>query len=102
MKCWQQGYFNLRFMKKPLIIKFPEQSLLDHFTEESVDYILCNDFIEHFFHWEAVKILNEFFKISKCNGVLEIRVPDSKYIIYNLFIPLKKKLTLLFGGQDIP
>ena len=29
-----------------------------------IDYILANDIIEHHFHWQAVKIMKEFYTIK--------------------------------------
>lgn len=84
------------------VIKIPEESLQSHFEEGSIDYILCNDFIEHHFHFEALKILNEFYLILKLNGTISIRVPDCEKIIKRPFDSIERKLTLLFGGQDIP
>lgn len=77
------------------------ESLLSHFNINTIDYILANDIIEHHFHWEAITILNEIYAILKENGILEMRIPDCEYII-NSNLPIERKLTLLFGGQDIP
>ncbi|MCK4664222.1 MAG: hypothetical protein KAT68_15240 [Bacteroidales bacterium] len=84
------------------IIKIPEESLLNFYGKNSIDFILCKDFIEHHFHWEAIKILTEFYEILKKDSMIEIRVPDCEYIIRSRKFKIKTKLTLLFGGQDIP
>lgn len=103
---YKEGFINIdgssSLMRVDKIIKIPEESLLTYFKEKSVCYILCNDFIEHHFHWEAVIILSEFYKILKNGGKVEIRVPDCEYIIRSWRLSTKKKITLLFGGQDIP
>lgn len=84
------------------IINIGQESLLKHFNKESFDYILANDILEHFFHWEAMSVLKEIYQLLTNNGRVEIRVPDCKYIIGSWRISFNKKLTLLFGGQDIP
>lgn len=84
------------------VVKIPEQKLLDIYGIESINYILCNDFLEHHFHFEAISILEDFFSILEVGGNLELRVPDCDYIISETSMPIEMKLTLLFGGQDIP
>lgn len=78
------------------------ESLLSHFDSGSVTYILANDIIEHHYHWEAVRILREFYSVLTVGGRVEIRVPDAEWIIKTWRLSLEEKLNLLFGGQDIP
>jgi len=75
---------------------------LAHFNEGEVDYILANDIIEHHYHWEAVKLMQEFHALLKPGGQAEIRVPDAEHIIKSWRYSIDKKLNYLFGGQDIP
>jgi len=84
------------------IIDISVASLVDHFAENSVDFILANDIIEHHFHWEAVRILRDFHRILKPGGECEIRVPDCEKIVRSWTFSIERKLTLLFGGQDVP
>lgn len=103
---YREGYINidgsdaLRRIDK--CINLPKEKLSEYFQENSVDYILCNDFLEHHFHFEAIEILRDFRFILKPRGVVDIRVPDAKYIISNPFFSIEKKMILLFGGQDLP
>jgi len=83
------------------VIDLNNDSLLNHFDIETVDFILAIDFIEHLFHWEAVKILNDFYKLLKSNARLELQLPDFKYICNAWHIPIEKKINSLYGGQDI-
>ena len=83
------------------IINFEEDSLLNYFEKDSVDFILANDFIEHFYHWEAVKILSDFFQILKPKAKMEIRLPDVKFICSTFRMSIEEKITYLYGGQDI-
>ena len=84
------------------IINISKNSLLDYFAAGSIDYLLANDFIEHHFHWQGVSLLTEFFVLLKSGGALEMRLPDCNYIVNAQHITIEQKITLLFGGQDIP
>lgn len=84
------------------IIELSQESLLLHYKEASLDFILANDIIEHNFHWEAVNILNDFYKILKKDGLCKIKVPDCEFIINTDILSVQEKLLYLFGGQDIP
>ena len=84
------------------VIDISSESLLSHFREREVEYILANDIIEHHFHWQAIRILQEFYILLEQGGQVEIRVPDAELIINSQQFSTEKKLYLLFGGQDIP
>ena len=83
------------------VIDFTTTKLTSTYLQESVDYILCNDFLEHHFHWEAVDLLHQFFCVLKFGGKAEIRVPDCEYILKAVNEPVEKRLRWLYGGQDI-
>jgi hypothetical protein len=102
---YRDGFINIdgsdtlpRIDKK---LDISRESLLSHFDVESVTYILANDIIEHHYHWEAVRILREFYSLLTVGGKVEIRVPDAKWIIKTWRLSVEQKLNLLFGGQDI-
>lgn len=78
------------------------ESLLSRFGRGTIEFILAYDVIEHHYHWEAVRLLRDFFELLMQDGQLEIRVPDAAYIIGSGKLALTTKLTILFGGQDIP
>ncbi len=103
---YREGFINIdgsdTLKRIDKVIKIPEQKIASIYDISSIDYILCNDFIEHHYHFEAIEILKDFYNVLKEKGQLEIRVPDSNYIIINPFYSFEKKLTLLFGGQDVP
>lgn len=103
---YREGYINIdgssSSFKVDKRIDLCSESLLDSFEHDSVDYILANDIIEHFFHWEAVKVLKEFYAILKPFGKCEIRVPDTEYIIKSWRLPFSQKMNMLYGGQDFP
>lgn len=103
---YREGFINIdgsdELKRVDRVIKIPQQNISEVYGLESIDYILCNDFLEHHFHFEALDILFDFFKTLKSGGILEVRIPDCKYIILTPFLSIETKLTLLFGGQDIP
>lgn len=103
---YREGYINIdgstSLIKVDKVIDISTQSLEDFFDENSVEHIIANDIIEHHFHWEAVRILNECYQLLSKTGSIEIRVPDCEYIISSNSFSIERKLTLLFGGQDIP
>ena len=103
---YKEGFINIdgsnSLPRVDLIIDISRVSLLDHFTENSVNYILANDIIEHHFHWEAVSLMRDFYSLLCSGGIAEIRVPDAAYLLRTFRFSVEQKLTMLFGGQDIP
>lgn len=103
---YREGFINIdgssTLKNVDIILFIPKEKLINKFEMNSIDFILCNDFLEHHFHFEAIEILKDFVNVLKVGGQLEIRVPESKFIILNPLFSISKKLTLLFGGQDIP
>jgi len=101
---YREGFINIDgsdlLPKVDRIVNLSNDSLLNHFDTETVDFILAKDFIEHFFHWEAVKILSDFYKLLRKNGILKLKLPDFEYICRAWHILVKKKINYLYGGQD--
>jgi hypothetical protein len=102
---YREGHINIdgssSIFKVDKYINLNEESLLSHFQPNTVDFILANDVVEHFFHWEAISLVQDFYSLLKPFGKVEIRVPDAEYII-DAKLSIAQKLNLLFGGQDIP
>jgi hypothetical protein len=103
---YREGFINIDgrddLPRVDQFINLSKKSLLDFFEEGMIDYVLANDFIEHHFHWQGVSLLKEFFMLLKLGGTLEMRLPDFEYIVNAQDITIGQKITLLFGGQDIP
>lgn len=100
---YKEGYINIDgsdLSKVDKIIDFNSDSLINHFELNSVDYILANTFIEHFYHWEAVQILKDFYKVLKPLGSVEITVPDISFVCSTWRMNIQEKITYLYGGQD--
>jgi len=103
---YKDGFINIDgsdvLTKVDKVIDIGRESLLEHFSPGEIDFILANDIVEHHFHWEAVRLLKDFYDLLAPGGTAEIRVPNANYIIKYWRIPIDRKITLLFGGQDIP
>lgn len=101
---YREGFINIDgsdlLPKVDKVINLSNDTLLNHFEKESVDLIVAKDFIEHFFHWEAVKILNDFYELLNNKGVLKMKLPDFKYICKSRLISIEQKIIFLYGGQD--
>ena len=102
---YREGFINIDgrgdLPRVDKVIDMSSSSLLDFFSEGTVDFILANDIIEHHFHWEAVKLMEDFYTLLKPTGTFEMRLPDFGKIVNSWVISLEQKITLLFGGQDI-
>lgn len=99
------GYINIDgnpLHNPDILMCFPKDSILTYFSNESVDEILMQDFLEHNFRWEAESILHDCFIILKKGGLIKIRVPDFFKIIIDPRLKMEKKISLLYGGQNIP
>lgn len=71
---------------------------LSDFKDESVDEIRASHILEHFSFRDTVKILIEWNRVLKLNGVLKIAVPDFNIIITD-YIDHPIMEGYLFGGQ---
>lgn len=77
-------------------------SNLHMFEDETFDYILASDIIEHFPVSETARVVREWRRVLKPSGVVEFRAPNLKVICENYVKGVSNtKLTswLLYGGQ---
>jgi hypothetical protein len=102
---YREGFVNIdgseMLPRVDRVIDLSTEKLCDHFTHGTFEQILAHDIIEHHFHWEAVGIMHDCHNLLKSGGHLDIRVPDADYIIGRQDISISRKITLLFGGQDV-
>ena len=102
---YRKGYVNVdgnpSLRRVDVLMDVTLESLLGYFGRGSLDEVLCNDFLEHHFHHEAVALLHAFAALLKPGGRLSVRVPDAALIVQS-DRPAEAKLRLLFGGQDEP
>ena len=103
---YRDGFVNIDgshcLSKVDKVIDISTESLLSHFPRGEIEYILANDIVEHLFHWQATRIMREFYALLSQGSHAEIRVPDAQFIIKSWRLSTDRKLNLLFGGQDIP
>ena len=59
---------------------------LNAFSKEHFDYILASDLLEHFPIIQTQSILSVWASVLKVGGILELRVPNFKFMIehYNM------------------
>lgn len=101
---FRSGFINIDlFSENPEVVFMDIRNL--EFNDNSVDYILANDVLEHFSHRETNKLLNEWSRILKPGGEIEIRCPNLKLQIqaylrgdWNADIASY----MIFGGQTNP
>ena len=102
---YREGYINIdgnSFLPKvDLVLDLNIDSLVVVFEPASVQTIIAHDILEHFFHWQAVRLLKDCFAVLKTGGEISIKVPDAEAIIKS-DKPVDTKIFLLFGGHDIP
>jgi predicted SAM-dependent methyltransferase len=86
-----------------------ETNYVDHnlpevmpFIEGTFDGILCGHVIEHFDCQDAVKILNDCFRLLKIGGLLVVSVPNADYFLDVYEKDKPDKAIELFGEPICP
>lgn len=77
---------------------------LDMIEDDSVDLIYCSHAFEYFDRQEAVKVLDEWYRVLKDGGILRLAVPDfhklvKLYLAYD--VDLEDILGPLYGRMEI-
>ena len=77
---------------------------LSRFKDETFQYMLASDILEHMPIAETANILTEWRRVLEIGGILEVRVPDLETICNEYLRHRDAKLTswLIMGGQDYP
>ncbi|MDY6844797.1 MAG: glycosyltransferase, partial [Thermodesulfobacteriota bacterium] len=73
------------------------------YHDESVREIVAHDIIEHFPRGETEKVLTEWTRVLKQNGILKIQCPNVRDLSYALVshqIPVKEFARRIYGGQE--
>jgi predicted SAM-dependent methyltransferase len=55
------------------------------YHDNSVDFIYNEHFIEHLTAEEGVRVMKEFHRVLKPEGVLRIATPDLRYVLFRYF-----------------
>ncbi|MBW4518928.1 MAG: methyltransferase domain-containing protein [Scytolyngbya sp. HA4215-MV1] len=76
---------------------------LSPFKDNSVDLIYACHCLEHFSHTQTHRVLAEWYRVLKKDGILRISVPDFDLLL-NIYADLKYDLEpvmgLMMGGQN--
>lgn len=74
------------------------------FPNEHFDYILASDIIEHFPISKTESLLNEWARVLKVGGIMEIRTPNIEWMVVHYAQTRDCKFVSwhIFGGQDYP
>jgi len=71
------------------------------FKNESFDYIYSSHTIEHISHKKVKKVLEEWVRVLKKGGTIEIRCPDTYARALFFFVcPSWENMRKFYGGQD--
>lgn len=101
---YREGFINIDgnpdLPRVDYVLEIKPGVLLDYFKQESFNYILIKDFLEHNFHWEACSLLKDFHALLRSEGQLDIILPNVKRIINDLTKKVTEKVLWLYGGQD--
>ena len=76
---------------------------LSIFSDNTFNYILASDIIEHFPIAETAKVLTEWRRVLKTNGIIEFRAPNLETICKKYVDgthDAKHTSWLLYGGQS--
>jgi len=67
----------------------------------TIDHVFSSHLIEHFSHKDVRKVLTEWMRVLKKEGILEIRCPDLRARAFLFFLnPTLKDVRNIYGGQD--
>jgi predicted SAM-dependent methyltransferase len=73
------------------------------FRNEVFDHVYSSHLIEHFSHREIPRVVAEWVRILKRNGMIEIRCPDLRARALLFFLnPTWQNVKNIYGAQDFP
>ncbi len=84
------GWINIDINSEKADLKYDIKERLPY-GDNTVDFIYSEHVIEHFNVEEGLRLLAEFYRILKCNGVVRIATPDLDYIIFRYYFFWKKQ-----------
>ena len=71
----RDGFINIDlYSDNPKVVNMDVRQL--KFADNSVDFILASDILEHFSHHQTAAILREWHRVLKPNGSIIIRCPS--------------------------
>tara|TARA_Y100000768_G_scaffold385075_1_gene370385 strand:+ start:3723 stop:4283 length:561 start_codon:yes stop_codon:yes gene_type:complete len=104
--CWHRnipGFINVDLCDMPHIHYKSPIDDLSMFEDNYADLIYSSHSFEYFDRFQAVKVLKEWNRVLKPNGVLRIAVPDFDKLImvYKASNDLSKILGPMYGRMEI-
>jgi predicted SAM-dependent methyltransferase len=73
------------------------------FMDGSIDHLFSSHVIEHFSHLEVEDVVEEWIRVLKTGGTIEIRCPDLRARALLYFInPSRKNIQNIYGEQNYP
>lgn len=96
------GYIHVDAVKHDHVDIVAQADDLSMFDDESVELIYASHILEHINRHSIERVLREWNRILKIEGVLRIAVPDFESIV-RVYIEngrLEDLIGLLYGGQD--
>jgi SAM-dependent methyltransferase len=96
-------FINIDAMPAPHIHYVRSIDNLSPFKSNSVDLIYASHCLEHFGHTKQAKVLGEWYRVLKPEGILRLSVPDFDLLL-KIYIENDKDVNTilepLLGGQD--
>lgn len=85
--------------RRDVSLMLPDDKLAKHFGKGTADEIFMRDMMEHFFRWEGVEVLKDFYEVLKVGGKVTIITPDLEKLVDCPMLSLKRKTELIRGAQ---
>jgi predicted SAM-dependent methyltransferase len=99
------GWVNLDacdLFKRDYAVNLPDDKLSALFGKDYADEIFMSDVMEHFYRWDGIEVLKDFFAVLKPGGLMSIVTPDLEKIIVSKTMTLQRKTELIRGAQGQP
>ena len=102
---YMDGWVNIDacdLFKRDKAVTLPEDKLAVVFGPGSVDEIYMSDVMEHFYRWDGIEVLKDFFEVLVPGGRVRIVTPDLEKLITSTTLTLQRKTELIRGAQGQP
>ena len=104
--CWHRdfpGFINVDYCDMPHIHHKSNINKLPFIDDSEIDLIYCSHAFEYFDQIDAKKVLAEWKRVLKENGILRLAVPNFEALaqIYKITNNINKVLGPLYGRMEI-
>lgn len=95
-------YKNVDLLDLPHIDYRTSADNLYMIEDNTIEEIYACHVLEHFGRYDSIKVINEWYRVLKHNGILRIAVPNFESIVkvYSQGMDIEKIMGLLYGGQN--